>query len=120
MGMGRGGYRVKAKKVPVRAADGDEKSAYSDADLLRMLDRVERDGATMADVGAGFGVSRSAIAGQLKRLRDDLAASESAAFPAGHGPAQRPENRDGGMPAHWYRAGLAARRGAEVADRRAA
>lgn len=122
MAGGWGGYRPKGKaKVAAQrgpGARGPEKrvsaaggqSAYSDGELLTILDLIEREGMTLAAVGARFGASRSAMAGIVKRLRDELRASEEAAFPPGQGPARRPENRDGGMPGQWWRAGLAARR----------
>lgn len=76
--------------------------------MLDVLDRIEADGQTMAEVAARYGVSRSAVAGLLKRIRDDLKAADLAVLSVrdqrrwGTRPAQKPENRDGGMPARWW------------------
>lgn len=81
----------------------------SDAEILEVLDIVERQGQTMAEAGRVLGMTRSGVAGLLKRVRDDLAESEAAPVLRGQVPAYWPENRDGGMPARWWEAGLAER-----------
>ena len=82
----------------------------TDVQILDILDRCERQGQSMAEVAERYGMSRSAIAGVLKRVRDDLAVSETAPLPRGSVAAYWPENRDGGMPARWWEAGAVARR----------
>lgn len=84
-------------------------SIWTDAQLLAVLDAVA-DGRTLADIGASLGKSRNSIASIVKRIRDETDASESPLDLTG-APARRPENRNGGMPRHWWRAGLVARRG---------
>lgn len=89
-------------------AAGD-KNMVPDGVVLDVLDRVERKGQSMAAAGAPHGLSRSVVAGLLKRVRDDLATSEMAFVPRGHVLACKPRNRDGGMPVRWWEAGLDAR-----------
>jgi hypothetical protein len=80
---------------------------WSDGDLLTALDMVDRQKLSMLEVGACFGVSRSAVAGLLKRVRDETDKVERDPRRPGETPPCRPENRDGGMPALWWRDGLA-------------
>lgn len=80
-----------------------------DGMVLDILDRVERQGQSMAAVAKAYGLSRSSVAGLLKRVRDDLAESEALPAPRGQVLAYWPENKDGGMPARWWQAGLDAR-----------
>lgn len=89
-------------------AAGD-KNMVPDGVILDVLDRVEREGQSMAAAGGVHGLSRSSVAGLLKRVRDDLAKSEAAPLPRGQVRAYWPENKDGGMPARWWQAGLDAR-----------
>ena len=65
---------------------------WTDAMILQALDMHERQGPAADLVGQRFGVSRSAVLGLIKRIRD-------ADVPCG---CVRPENRDGGMPARWW------------------
>lgn len=83
--------------------------AWTDEMMLRVLDATERQGQSAAEIGRAMGCSRSAVLGLLKRLRDDLAASEAAPFAPGQGPAVRPGNRDGDLGPLWWK--RAARRG---------
>lgn len=85
------------------------KNMVPDGVVLDVLDCVERKGKTMAEAGLPHGLSRSAVAGLLKRVRDDLATSEAAPVPRGQVLAYWPENRNGGMPARWWQAALDAR-----------
>lgn len=79
---------------------------WTDLRMLQAIDLAEREGLTAAEIAARLGgVSRSAVCGVLKRVRDDLTASEAAPFPPGKGPAVRAENRDGGMPVRWWARG---------------
>jgi hypothetical protein len=80
-----------------------------DGVVLDVLDRVERQGQSMALAGAAHQLSRSSVAGLLKRVRDGLATSEAKPVPRGQVLAYWPENKDGGMPARWWQAGLNAR-----------
>lgn len=89
-------------------AAGD-KNMIPDGVVLDVLDRVERKGQSMAAAGAPHGLSRSAVAGLLMRVRNDLATSEAAWLPRGQVLAYWPENKDGWMPARWWQAGLDAR-----------
>lgn len=82
----------------------------SDGMALDILDRVERQGQTMSEAGTAHGLSRDSVAGLLRRVRDDLAASEAAPFLPGTGAAVKPDSRDGGMPVRWWEAGLRQRR----------
>ena len=77
---------------------------WTDATMLRALDLHERQGLTASAVAERLSgetrmrVSRSAILGLMKRIKDELARVPDT--------ATRPENRDGGMQAEWWRAGL--------------
>lgn len=82
-------------------------SDYTDAQILHMLDRIERQGASRGAVAIELGVSRAAVCGLYKRVCDQLGASEGAV-------AVRPENQNGGMPARWWKVGLARQIGALV------
>ena len=81
----------------------------SDADLLAILDMVD-EGVSAAGIAKLVGGSRNSILGKLHRIRVDLDDSERLVFPA-DGFAEKPENRDGGMPARWWVAGLARQKG---------
>lgn len=81
-----------------------------DEEILTILDLIEGEGKTMAEVAALMGGSRSGIAGILLRVRKDLDAADAQRFAVGCGPAVRPENQDGGMDRGWWRAGLARRK----------
>ena len=84
--------------------------AWDDGQLLDILDRTERLGESMAEVGERYGVSRGAVAGVLKRIRDDLAKACAAPLRRGEVAAYWPENLDGGMAARWWDAGLRQRK----------
>lgn len=78
--------------------------AWSDRQIIEALELADVQGLTAAQIAERMqGVSRNAVIGILNRVRRDLAESEAVPFPAGKGPASRPENRDGGMPAGWWR-----------------
>lgn len=51
-------------------------SDWSDADMLRALQMADA-GISATQIGAVLGRSRSAVCGILKRIADDLAASEA-------------------------------------------
>ena len=57
---------------------GGYQQGWTDEQLLDILDRAERQGQTMAEIGAHHAASRNAVAGILKRGRDGLAGSEAA------------------------------------------
>ena len=78
-----------------------------DGVALDVLDRVERCGMTMAEAGQPHNLTRSAVAGLLKRVRAAIALTEVRQDPAIH--PRKPENCDGGMPERWWQAGLAER-----------
>jgi hypothetical protein len=80
----------------------------SDGDVLDILDLFEGQGLSMGEIGERYGRSRGAIAGLIKRVRDDLAASESGLDTGA--PATKPENRDGALGRRWWEAGLRRRR----------
>jgi len=82
---------------------------WSDGDILRVLDR-RANGATALEVGQSFGLSRSAILGLEKRIRDEMRLEDLTIRP-GEVPAVKPENQDGGMPKDWWKPGLARQRG---------
>ncbi len=77
----------------------------SDAQLLDMLDLAAH-GKSRADIADLFGLGRNQVIGLLFRIRRDADMAEAAPPPAGQSPAVRPENRDGGMAARWWVAGL--------------
>jgi hypothetical protein len=80
-----------------------------DGDILDILDRIERQGQTMAGAAARYGVSRNVIAGVVFRVKKDLEISEAAPIPRGQVRAYRPDNQDGAMGPRWWEAGLRAR-----------
>ena len=84
--------------VALNPADLDR---LGDEALLRILDKVRGEGVAAEDAGAVFGLSRLATLALVHALMAEV---------AGPGDAQRPENRNGGMERHWYRAGLDKRR----------
>ena len=88
---------------------GGYQQGWTDEQLLDILDRAERQGQTMAEIGAHHAASRNAVAGILKRVRDDLAASEAAPVPRGQVRAYWPENQDGALGPRWWEAGIAVR-----------
>ncbi|RID91530.1 hypothetical protein D2N39_12565 [Gemmobacter lutimaris] len=77
--------------------------AWTDDQQLDALDRIERQGQSATEVGAAYGRSRSSVLGMVKRVRDDLAASEVADFAPGTGPAVKPANQDGALGPLWWR-----------------
>jgi hypothetical protein len=80
-----------------------------DGVVLDVLDRVLGRGQSYAEAGAPHGMTRSAVGGMMKRVRDDADIAEGLPIPRGFKRAFLPENMDGGMPARWWEAGLAAR-----------
>ena len=78
---------------------GGYQQGWTDEQLLDILDRAERQGQSMAAIEAL----------QLKRVRDDLAASEAAPVPRGQVRAYWPENQDGALGPRWWEAGIAVR-----------
>ena len=78
----------------------------SDSDLLAILD-MRADGMSCAAIAARLGKGRNQIVGITHRILVDCDLAERAVVPAGQRRAQRPENRDGSMPARWWVAGLA-------------
>lgn len=69
----------------------------TDMQMLDVLDLMDRHGMTAQQVAPRFGKSRNAIIGVHYRILADLEASEVGAT------AMKPENRNGGMPAYWWR-----------------
>jgi hypothetical protein len=64
---------------------------WADAEVLDVMHRATR-GDTYVSIGADYGVTRSAIAGMVMRIREADLPCE----------CTKPENRDGGMPARWW------------------
>lgn len=73
---------------------------FSDSALLAMVDRVGS-GVAANVVAKDFGIMRFNVLALVHAVRLDLAR-------AGGCTCERAENRDGGMPAQWWRDGLAA------------
>ena len=74
-----------------------EQRRLNDAEMLDVLERHAQ-GQSAAQVGRAYGLTRNAVLGLLLRSRaPDVCV--------------KPENRDGGMPADWWKAGLAKRHG---------
>jgi hypothetical protein len=71
---------------------------WTDAELLRVLHLNEVDGLSCVQIAQRFGVTRNAIVGITNRIRADMRKVPDRAV--------KPENRDGGMPARWWAAGL--------------
>lgn len=84
-------HRVE-KALPEGAED-----ALSDDQLLAILDNLRGGGASAEAVGRQVGLSRNAVLALVHRLMAEA---------AGPGEATRPENRNGGMPRHWFLDGL--------------
>jgi len=81
----------------------------TDLQILDILDRVERQGQSYEEAGAVHGKGRSATAGVIKRVRDDLAASEVGSR------VTRADNQDGSQgPRWWAKAGSRRRAGARA------
>jgi hypothetical protein len=78
--------------------------AWTDAEMLRLLDLVERQG--LSDLRAAKVMTleghrrftKGAVIGMRSRIN-----AETRAIPD---LCDKPENRDGGMPSGWWRAGL--------------
>ena len=75
----------------------------SDLELLDILDMTDRLGVSATDVGRFFGRGRNAILGLIHRIHVDERKFDAAQI------ATKPENRNGGMPARWWEAGLSKR-----------
>ena len=73
------------------------RQVWSDEDVLQMFDLHEGEGLTATQIGSRLRMSRSAVLGILKRVRDDLAESERGSD------VRRPENMDGAMGRGWWR-----------------
>jgi hypothetical protein len=86
-------------------ARGGLRETWTDAEMLEMLEmRAHMTAARAADLLTrrwGRPVSRNAICGAHHRVMHDLALIPDL--------CARHENRDGGMPSDWWRAGLARR-----------
>lgn len=83
-------------------ARGGLRETWTDGEVLEMLDLRETASAAVAarmlSRRWGRAVSRNAVCGAHRRVLCDLSrVADSCA---------RPENRDGGMPSGWWRAGL--------------
>lgn len=76
---------------------GQGNDAWTDMQILDVLDLMDVHGWTGTQVAERYGVSRSAIIGLRHRVLTDLRKSEIGAHPC------RPENSDGGMPHGWWR-----------------
>ena len=71
-----------------------EEGRKGDMRLLELLHMTECEGMTRKAAGKRFGMTKSAVIGQLDRIGKAMQPST----------ATRPENRDGGMPAKWWAA----------------
>lgn len=71
-------------------------SAYTDAQLLDMLHRKEFVGDTATDIADRMGITRSAVMGHIRRIRE--------AHKAVPCECTKAENKDGGMPVKWWAA----------------
>lgn len=80
-------------------------STWGDARTLAALDMVAG-GLTGADAAARLGVTRCAVLGLMKRVRDETDHAELPWRP-GADVHLKPKNRDGGMPDGWWKRGLA-------------
>lgn len=69
--------------------------AWTDEQLLTMLDLRDGEGLTGLEIAARMGSSRSAVLGAMNRI--DKVHAEIPCT------ATRPENRDGGMPRGWWK-----------------
>jgi hypothetical protein len=72
---------------------GWHKSRADDEQYLRIMHLIDAEGQTMASVAARTGMTRSSVAGRVKRIRDTYQAQDF---------CRKPENRDGGMPERWW------------------
>ena len=84
------------KRGPAKDLPGPR--SLPDRAMLDILDRVEAQGMTNEMAGARYGMSRSAVASMVMRVRKDLADSEAAPGPK----AKRPENQDGALGRRWW------------------
>lgn len=80
--------------------------------MLGVMWLVEGQGWTLARTAAYLHLTRSAVAGIVRRVRIEADRAEAAPVKRGERRASRPENLDGGMPECWWQDGLKARRGA--------
>lgn len=76
---------------------------WTDEMILSALHLRDQEGLSAEQIGGRFGASRSAVCGVFKRIADAELPCE----------CERPENRDGGMPAGWWRLAAAQRRASE-------
>lgn len=91
------------------------RAAATDAELLEVLDLTAR-GVSAAVIGRRMGLTRNAVLGLIFRCRKDTDKAETAPYIVNRRwkqttPPQKTENRDGGMPRDWWRAGLAKQAG---------
>ncbi|WP_299734690.1 hypothetical protein [uncultured Roseobacter sp.] len=68
----------------------------ADLKLLRLLDLIDHQGLSYGPAGRALGLSRSAVAGKVKRVRDEF-------WQTGDCACSKPENKDGGMSRGWWR-----------------
>lgn len=80
-----------------------------DAVMLDAMWLVEGCGWTLAQVAQRLRMSRSAVAGIVRRVRIEADKAEAQPLRRGERPASRPQNLDGGMPPRWWEAGVRAR-----------
>ena len=103
-GQGRApAARRAAPRLPDAAVVTDPE--FSDADLIDLLQWLAH-GMRLDDMARRKVVRRDAIVAVLRSIGTELQQSELAPLPAGATRATKPENRNGGMPARWWEAGL--------------
>lgn len=104
---------------------GDDGFRWSDAQMLDILDLAAGGSRGGGRSGGGqsaqaiadtYGVSKGSLIGLLYRIRTETDASESVRDVSAP-PAERPANRNGGMPARWWSAGLKVQKRRELAAR---
>ena len=95
------------KKPTGPAAWTEPANALPEGIVLDILDRVHREGETYEQAGAAHGLSRSAVAGLVKRVIDACAAEDARPLLPGERPVAKSENCDGAMGARWWKPGLA-------------
>jgi hypothetical protein len=80
--------------------------------MLGVVWLVEGQGWTLAKTAAHLRLTRSMVAGIVRRVRIEADKAEAAPLKPGEKPASRTENLDGGMPERWWQDGLKARKDA--------
>jgi hypothetical protein len=76
---------------------GNGSPAYTDAQILEMLDMRDRLGLSAAEIAPRFGVTKMAIIGVLHRVKTEA------------GRVGNADLQDGTMPKRWWVAGIAKR-----------